>query len=429
MALSDMLRSSGVRNFAKLLSANVVAQAIGLLVYPILTRIYSPEDFGLLNLFLSIGGVLVIISTAEYYNAIVLPKEDKEAVGVVHLSLLLLLAMVLLTGISVLFSESIAGIFETPALAKYYWLMPIMVFVLGAWNILNYWYIRKSFYNRISGYQLSNSLLASVLKIGLGRCNILQGGLIYSGVFAPLFSLILSVIFSWNLGIKELFSNASQNLRQIAGKYRNFPCYSFPKSLINVLAGQSPVLLLTPVFGTEAIGLWGMALLFGFTPINLISKSLFQVLYQETVMRVNANQMIGIFFKRFTISVLLGGGALFGLLFVFITDIIPFLLGDEWVACGSYIRWMLPWLLCSLLTSSTGFLADIFFKQGIGFCFELLTVILRIIGVALGIWQKDFSVAIIGYTVGSAIAVLAQFIWLMTLVKTYDQQVQKQELL
>ena len=82
-----------------------------------------------------------------------------------------------------------------------------------------------------------------------------------------------------------------------------------------------------------------------------------------------------------------------------------------------------------MLTSSTGFLADIFFKQGIGFCFELLTVILRIIGVALGIWQKDFSVAIIGYTVGSAIAVLAQFIWLMTLVKTYDQQVQKQELL
>ena len=77
MALSDMLRSSGVRNFAKLFSANVVAQAIGLLVYPILTRIYSPEDFGLLNLFLSIGNVLVILSTMEYYNAIVLPSEDK----------------------------------------------------------------------------------------------------------------------------------------------------------------------------------------------------------------------------------------------------------------------------------------------------------------------------------------------------------------
>ena len=60
-----------VRNVAKLLSANVVAQVIGLLVYPILTRMYTPEDFGLMNLFVSIGSVLVILATAEYYYAIV----------------------------------------------------------------------------------------------------------------------------------------------------------------------------------------------------------------------------------------------------------------------------------------------------------------------------------------------------------------------
>ncbi|MGN1239473.1 MAG: oligosaccharide flippase family protein, partial [Paludibacteraceae bacterium] len=71
--IRKIARSELVRNSAKLLSANVIAQAIGLLVYPILTRLYSPEDFGLLNLFLSIGGVLVLLSTAEYQYAIVLP--------------------------------------------------------------------------------------------------------------------------------------------------------------------------------------------------------------------------------------------------------------------------------------------------------------------------------------------------------------------
>ena len=76
MDLRTLLKSSGVRNFSKLLSANVVAQVIGLVVYPILTRMYAPEDFGLLNLLLSISGVLVIFSTAEYYNASVF--QDKE---------------------------------------------------------------------------------------------------------------------------------------------------------------------------------------------------------------------------------------------------------------------------------------------------------------------------------------------------------------
>lgn len=79
MDLRTLLKSSGVRNFSKLLSANVVAQVIGLVVYPILTRMYAPEDFGLLNLFLSIGGVLTILATAEYYNAIVLPKKNRKA--------------------------------------------------------------------------------------------------------------------------------------------------------------------------------------------------------------------------------------------------------------------------------------------------------------------------------------------------------------
>ncbi len=74
--IRKIVTSELTRNSAKLLSANVVAQAIGLLVYPILTRLYSPEDFGLLNLFLSIGGVLALLSTAEYQYAIVVPKTE-----------------------------------------------------------------------------------------------------------------------------------------------------------------------------------------------------------------------------------------------------------------------------------------------------------------------------------------------------------------
>ena len=112
MSLSSIVKSSGVRNFSKLLSANVMAQVLGLVVYPILTRMYAPEDFGLLNLFLSIGGVLAILSTAEYYYAIVLPKEDKDAENVLGVGVLWLLATTVVVSLSVVFAQPISVLFK-----------------------------------------------------------------------------------------------------------------------------------------------------------------------------------------------------------------------------------------------------------------------------------------------------------------------------
>ena len=77
------------RNSAKLLGANVFAQALGLLVYPLLTRMYSPTDFGLLNLFVNVGGVLVLISTFEYQYAVLLPKDEERSKAAMSLSVFL----------------------------------------------------------------------------------------------------------------------------------------------------------------------------------------------------------------------------------------------------------------------------------------------------------------------------------------------------
>ena len=108
--LRDIISSKQVQNVGKLLSANVVAQVIGLVVYPILSRMYAPEDFGLLNLFLSIGNVLVVLSLVDYYYAIVLPKQERHAVALVHVSSLALLITVALVAVSVLLASPISAV-------------------------------------------------------------------------------------------------------------------------------------------------------------------------------------------------------------------------------------------------------------------------------------------------------------------------------
>ena len=421
MKILPNFRSVGVKNFTKLLSANIIAQISGLVVYPILTRIYSPEDFGLLNLFLSISGILVILSTTEYYNAIVLPKEEKKAISIVQVCLLLLILITILTTISIGFSKQIASLFNTPKLAEYYWMMPIIVFTLGLWNILNYWYIRNTQYNNISSYLVANSILSSIGKICFGQAGILSGGMIYSIVIAPIISLSFTLFHIKNK-LKLFFTFSYKEIIKEAKTYKFFPTYSLPRSFINIFAGQLPVLLLTPIFGSHHVGLWGMALLLGFTPINVITRSIYQVLYQHISNRVNQQLPISYFFKRFTFYVLGIGIPCFAILYWILPDLTTFLLGDDWEMTSTYLRWMLPWLLCSILTSSTGFLADIFFKQKIGFAFELLTTILRCVGVGVGIWLNDFTTSIIGYTIGTAIAVAAQYIWLFYLAIQYDSK-------
>jgi O-antigen/teichoic acid export membrane protein len=420
MSLSSIVKSSGVRNFSKLLSANVVAQVIGLVVYPILTRMYAPEDFGLLNLFLSIGGVLAILSTAEYYYAIVLPKEEKDAESVLGVGLLWLVATTVLIGLSVVFAKPISLVFKSPNLASYYWMMPLYVFALGAWNLLNYWYIRHKKYNPISGYQVSQNILSAGGKLGMGWGGVFQGGMIYSVVIAPLLSLVSSWVCARKTLLPALRRISWREVGEQAKVYRNFPCFVLPRSFVNMLAGQMPVLLLTPFFGGEAVGFLSLAILLGYTPIGTITRAIYQVMYQHTMEQVHEQKPIGWIFRKF----LLTASAIIipvfvGLWFV-LPDLTAWLLGSEWHVSGEYIRWMLPWLYVSLLSCSINFLFDVFMKQQWGLFFEIVLAVMRVGGLLIGIMANDFTLAIICYSFGTMLALVMQIVWMLVQVHRYD---------
>jgi len=411
-----------VKNSARLLSANVVAQAIGLVVYPILTRLYSPADFGLLNLFLSISNICTMVALGEYYYAIVLSKDHHQASALVQLCILMLGSMFVLLILTIPFSPHIASLFKTPLLAKYWWLLPIHVMAMGLWNIANYCYIYRSKFKRIATYQLSNSILAAAGKIGFGTAGWVHGGLITASVAAP----VLAVISSIAIAVKHFadFHPVSfTECRQAARDYRNFPIFTLPKSCINLLFGYLPVLVLTPIFGSYQVGLWSMALIAGFTPIYFITKTIYQVLYEHFATCVKTNQSILPLMRRFTTWSLCCCLPLFAGLFIILPWLTKVLFGTAWIESGYYIRWMLPWLVMSLLCSSTNFLPDIFFEQKKGLYFEIFLAMARLSGICIGLYYHNFTIAIAGYCLGSAAALLVQFIWLYSLVTRYERTI------
>lgn len=419
----NILHSELVRNSAKLLSANVVAQAIGLIVYPILTRLYSPADFGLLNLFLSIGGVFALLSTAEYQYAIVLPKEDKEARTVIYVCIKLLVCVVVFLLLSVTQSSYIAQLFNTPELRLWYWLIPIFVLVIGMWNICSCYYTRVKQFGKISFYQLSQSSLSAVAKVGFGWIGWTQAGLLVSSVFAPFIALIgvIGTKLCREKNISRSIRPSSADCLSIAKTYRNFPMYSLPRALMNNIGGNMPTLLLTPFFGLKECGFWGMALTLGFRPINIICNSIYQVIFQRITEDVNNRKTIRRFLLNYIKQIFIFAIPCFVVLFCVLPFLTEMLLGTEWKSTSVYLQIMLPWLLMVLVVSSMNFIPDVFFRQKTYLIFEIVYTTLRFVALLTGILLHSMIIAVALFCIVGSILLLCQLLWFVQIVNKYEK--------
>lgn len=266
--------------------------------------------------------------------------------------------------------------------------------------------------------------MGALAKIGFGVGHLTAFGLIVSSIIAPLTALATTIGLNFKRQIGQLLHFDRTTCRVMAREYANFPKFSLPRALVNNLSGALPALLLTPFFGLANLGFWGMAITLAFTPMSLISKSLYQVFYQRTAECVNQRTSIAPFFRKFIKDALLIVVPTFALLYFVLPALTRWLLGAEWEISGHYIRVMLPWLLMSVLVAPICFLSDIFKKQKIGLYLEVLLIVLRLLGLGIGIWQHSFFYAIAGYSIAGAIVIGVQLLWYLSLVRNYERGLQ-----
>ena len=96
-------KSEFSRNVFTLMTGTTIAQAIPIAISPILTRIYTPEDFGLLALFLAITIIIGSIANGRYELAIMLPEKDEDAINISALGFIISSSMSLILLILVFF--------------------------------------------------------------------------------------------------------------------------------------------------------------------------------------------------------------------------------------------------------------------------------------------------------------------------------------
>jgi len=131
-------KSEFSRNVLTLMTGTTVSQAIPIAISPILTRIYTPDDFGVLALFFAITSIFGYIATARYDMAVMLPEEDDDALNIVILGFILSSIISFILFIFVyLFNHQICVLLNNFSIAPWLYFIPIVVFFMGTFNMLN----------------------------------------------------------------------------------------------------------------------------------------------------------------------------------------------------------------------------------------------------------------------------------------------------
>ena len=356
-------KSKFSRNVLTLMTGTTVAQIIPIVISPILTRIYTPEDFGVFALYISLVSFIAIVATARYEMAIVLPKSEKEAINLLALSVFITFCIVfIITLIIIIFGETILNTLNADALGNILYLVPLSIFLAGLAQSFNYWSNRKEYFKNISNAQISQSISIGVSQ-PLFKYMGINSGLILGNIlgrFVSVFVLIDKFIKNDRTLLHHV--NKEVMIEQMI-KYKDFPLVNSLHAFSDILRSSGSVLLVSSFFGTAVLGFYALSLRVLQIPIGIIGSALGQVLYKKFTLLYNENKNIyayarGVVIKLFFIAV-----PLFGILFFIAPDLFSFVFGEKWRLAGEYSRLFIPYLFMNFLISPISHIPIVLGKQ------------------------------------------------------------------
>jgi len=333
------------RSVLKIAGGTALGQGIVMLSTPLLTRIFSPEDFGLLAVYSSLLSVVLVVACLRYEMAISLPKDEGEAAHVVVLSLLsVAVVTVLAFVVCVGGSQRLGTWLKSPGLVPYLtWLLPIGVFGGGIYQALSSWAVRQRDYGCLARTRVHQGIAQVASQVGLGL--LIKGpvGLLVGADVGRLSGSGTLTRAAWGLG-KDHFKVVTLNgLRRMATRYRQFPLVNAFSALVNALGLYLPVVAITSLYGTEVAGQFSLSQRIVGLPIILIGQALSVVFTAEgaALIRESPAQLDGLVSRTIRKLLIIGVGPL-----VLLALLGPWgfriLFGSSWGQAGLFVRILAP---------------------------------------------------------------------------------------
>jgi teichuronic acid exporter len=308
---------------------------IPIIFSPLLTRLYAPEDFGALAFFMASSSIGAIVSTGRYELAIMLPKDNEEAINLLMVTIFLsLLVSVLIFFLLFLFGTNLLVFLNYPLTFTTVLLIPIGIFTSGCFQGLNYWLNRNSEFSSISKYRIFQASTIVFFSLILAFIKRIEEGLIFSfliGMFFSVFPLI-------NIIRHNKKSISASKIFEVSKKYSNYPKLLMPTGLFDMIAMQAPIFFITKFFSKLVTGSYSLAFRMVSAPISVISGAFGQVFYNQIVSEVkNGESTYSVIFKTMK-QLTFFSLTLFVPMFFFGQEIFIIVFGPNWADAGKYVE-------------------------------------------------------------------------------------------
>lgn len=404
-----------------LMSGTMFSQILAFAISPILTRIYTPEDYGILGVYAAMVSMISVVGSLKFEAALLLPKLDSNALKLFKLCYRVLFVITTIVLIFLLlFYEWFLVILNAETLGIYILLSSISLFLLGGFHINNNMLNRYKRYRGLAVSKVSRTSGTSLSQLGFGLGGFSFSGLIFGRLIGEGLGFLVSRYFIERTPRHEdSKSNLddSSTYKELIRTYDKFPKITAIHALTNTSASSLPTIFLVTFFNSTIAGWFNQCIKVTFLPITLISTSTYQVYSQKVTTLYNNNKGI----RRITIETVkklaLLGSLPFLFLLFFAPDAFAFVFSENWRVAGEFAQLMVPYLFMVFVVSPLAYLPILFGQQSKSFKIELIYLVLKLLAIIVGVYFDDAYMAVGLYSFISFCTLTYVFNWYLNLSK------------
>lgn len=395
-------------------SGSSLSMLIPILFIPILTRLYSPIDFGQYGFVYSVGVLLGVFSTLRYENSIVIAKSDREAAQIQRLCELLIISINFL---SIIILACLYFGFKKFHLEswwhEWYISIPFVSFSTALFKVKTLLANRLNHFKYTAKVKVTQGVLITFLGILFGAIDLSANGMVWAFIIGNMITVLL--LHQKN---KDTHAIHIHDLLTVAKRYTNFPFFSLPAELVSNVVTRYPLIFFPFFFGSEITGFLTLAYRVVAIPARFVSTAVAEVFFQKASKEVREKgQCHNIFFFTsaflFTISIV---G--FSILFLLSDFIFSVFLDPIWFKTSAYIKILIPLFMVNFIVSPLSTMIYISEKQSWDLYFQFTFLFMLIVS-TLTSWliYKEFEIVLFSMVITGCCLYFIYYLLFFILIK------------
>ena len=418
--LKDMvnIKSDFIKNIFTLLSGATIAQGIAIVTIPILTRIYTPEDFGFIAIYLSIANIIAAISTGRYELAIMLPKKKENSLAILKGTFRIISFISLISFFLILILKSFKNPVTNLIKPSYFYFLPLSIFIVGSINVFLQWFTRQKQFKLQAKTKIIKSSTNSGVNVALGILFSLKSFGLFLGHIAGQTIQFVAFAMKFIKEEKENLKNIDKiKIREELKKNRNFPYYSAPMAFLNSVSTDLLIYILNLFYSTSLVGFYASANKVINYPLQLISQSFTSVFYQK----INeTNKKTKLYLISYFSNLILATIAMIPIV-IWGEEIFVFVLGRDWKIAGSIAKLLSPLTVASFAMRSVSNIFSLTRKNKILLIWQIIYLIVILIAIFISN-SSEFEKMLISVSfIGAILYFLLAFMGYRIMINQYEK--------